>query len=234
MDANPWTYQVMAKELMREGKLEPVPSRPRPSVRPAQLPVRRGRQGHELPVAAGVRHVGRHGAGGQAARRRPLVHVASRRAGLVDPARRPGRDDGRAAAGLDERDVEAIKAVAVPVAKTGDPPAPAPADYIHVRRLNRGFLLDDVPAAAVVPAVERRRDAHPAQPGYAPGGRAVARSPTVPARAARPAPLPSGLRGGRKSARSTRTIRTTRARSIAGEQRDTSPSRRRASSQRRP
>lgn len=31
----------------------------------------------------------------------------------------------------------------MPVAKTSAPPAPDPADYeIHVRRLNRGFLLD--------------------------------------------------------------------------------------------
>ena len=32
----------------------------------------------------------------------------------------------------------------MPVARTGDTPAPAPSDYtIHVRALNRGFLLDD-------------------------------------------------------------------------------------------
>ena len=31
MDANPWTYQVMAKEMLREGKIEarsPQPTRP--------------------------------------------------------------------------------------------------------------------------------------------------------------------------------------------------------------
>ncbi len=44
---------------------------------------------------------------------------------------------GKAAA-----DVEAIKAVAVPVARTGPSPAPPPADYrIEVTSLNRGFFL---------------------------------------------------------------------------------------------
>jgi hypothetical protein len=46
--------------------------------------------------------------------------------------------------GTESADVAAVKAIAVPVAKTSAPPAPAPADYaIHVRRINRGFLLDD-------------------------------------------------------------------------------------------
>ena len=46
--------------------------------------------------------------------------------------------------GTTSADVEAVKAIAVPVAKTSAPPAPAPADYtIHVRRLNRAFLLGD-------------------------------------------------------------------------------------------
>jgi hypothetical protein len=46
--------------------------------------------------------------------------------------------------GTTSADVEAIKAIAVPFAKTSAPPARAPADYaIQVSRLNRGFLLDD-------------------------------------------------------------------------------------------
>jgi hypothetical protein len=45
--------------------------------------------------------------------------------------------------GMTQAQIAAIKAIAVPVAATGDTPAPAPADYtIHVRSLNRGFLLD--------------------------------------------------------------------------------------------
>ena len=46
--------------------------------------------------------------------------------------------------GTTTAEIAAIKAIAVPVAATGDTPAPAPADYtVHVRRLNRGFQLDD-------------------------------------------------------------------------------------------
>ena len=32
MDANPWTYQVMAKEMIREGKVEPVASPATPTM----------------------------------------------------------------------------------------------------------------------------------------------------------------------------------------------------------
>jgi hypothetical protein len=59
------------------------------------------------------------------------------------------RDDSAATTvelppGTTSADIAAIKALAVPVANTGDPPAPAPTDYtIHARRLNRGFLLGE-------------------------------------------------------------------------------------------
>jgi hypothetical protein len=55
--------------------------------------------------------------------------------------------------GTTQTDVDAIKAVAVPVPKTSDPPAPAPSDYrITVTSLNRGFFLgsDPLPQASFV------------------------------------------------------------------------------------
>lgn len=145
MDANPWTYQVMAEELVREGKIEPVSSPDTPLVSDQRnylfAEVDKDTS-YPAPPASGT-WVGTALAvklrGGD---RWYTSHHDVRDWSIQ-------RDDPAATTvelppGATSADLEAIKAVAVPVPKTSAPPAPAPADYtIHVRRLNRGFLLDD-------------------------------------------------------------------------------------------
>ena len=145
MDAEPWTYRISAEELAREGELEPVPDPDTPLVSDQRnylfaevdkdttypAPPAAGTwvgTALEVQLRGGDRWYGSH-------------H------GVPDWSIQ--RDDPAATTvelppGTTSDDVAAIRAVAVPVANTGSTPAPAPADYaIHVRRLNRGFLLDD-------------------------------------------------------------------------------------------
>jgi hypothetical protein len=145
MDANPWTYQVMAKELVREGKIEPVPSPDTPLVSDQRNYVFAEVDkdtSYPVPPAAGT-WVGT----ALAVKLRGADRWYRSHHDVGDWSIQ--RDDPAATTvelppGTTSADVEAIKAIAVPVPKTSAPPAEAPADYtIHVRRLNRGFLLDD-------------------------------------------------------------------------------------------
>ena len=100
MDANPWTYQVMAQEMAREGKLESPASADTPALsdqrdylfaeveKATSYPVAPAAGGW-VGVALAVRLRGE----------RPLVRVRPRRGRLVDPARRSGGHDDRAASG---------------------------------------------------------------------------------------------------------------------------------------
>jgi hypothetical protein len=145
MDANPWTYQVMAEELAREGRLEPVPSPDTPLVSDQRnylfAEVDKDTS-YPAPPASGT-WVGT----ALAVRLRGGDRWYTSHHDVPDWSIQ--RDDPAATTvelppGTTVADVDAVKAVAVPVAKTSAPPAPAPADYtIHVRQINRGFLLDD-------------------------------------------------------------------------------------------
>jgi hypothetical protein len=143
MDANPWSYQVMAKEMVREGKVEATPSPATPEMsdqRDYLFAEVKKTTTYPHPPATGT-WVGTallvklHGD--------PALYASNH----AVPDWSIQRDDPAATTvelppGTTSADVEAIKAIAVPVASTSTPPAPA--DYtIHVRRLNRGFLLGD-------------------------------------------------------------------------------------------
>jgi hypothetical protein len=145
MDANPWTYPVMAQELAREGRLEPVPNpdTPAPSDQRNYLFAEVDKDtSYPAPPASGT-WVGT----ALAVRLRGGDRWYTSHHDTPDWSIQ--RDDPAATTvelpeGTTAADVDAVKAIAVPVAKTSTPPAPAPADYtIHVRSLNRGFLLDD-------------------------------------------------------------------------------------------
>jgi hypothetical protein len=145
MDAKPWTYQVSAEEIAREGELEPVASPDTPEVSDQRnyvfAEVDKDTT-YPAPPASGT-WVGT----ALAVKLRGADRWYTSHHDVPDWSIQ--RDDPAATTvelppGSTSADVEAIKAVAVPVAKTSDPPAPAPSDYtIHVRRLNRGFLLGD-------------------------------------------------------------------------------------------
>jgi hypothetical protein len=145
MDANPWTYQVSAEEIAREGELEPVASPDTPAVSDQRnylfAEVDKDTS-YPAPPTSGT-WVGT----ALAVRLRGGDRWYTSHHDVPDWSIQ--RDDPAATtvelpSGATSADVEAIKAIAVPVASTGTPPAPAPADYtIHVRRLNRGFLLGD-------------------------------------------------------------------------------------------
>jgi hypothetical protein len=145
MDANPWTYRVTAQEIAREGELEPVPSPDTPAVSDQRNYVFAEVDkdtSYPAPPASGT-WVGT----ALAVRLRGGDRWYTSHHDVPDWSIQ--RDDPAATtvelpAGATSADIEAIKAVAVPVAKVSAPPAPAPSDYtIHVRRLNRGFLLGD-------------------------------------------------------------------------------------------
>jgi hypothetical protein len=145
MDANPWTYQVMAQELAREGELEPVPSPDTPLVSDQRnylfAEVDKD-TAYPAPPAAGTwvgtaLAVRLHGSDRWYTSHHDVPDWSIQR---DDPA----ATTVELPPGTTQADIAAVKAIAVPVAKTSEPPAPAPTDYtIHVRRINRGFLLDD-------------------------------------------------------------------------------------------
>jgi hypothetical protein len=134
MDAEPWTYQVMAREIVREGRVEPAPDPATPEVsdqrnylfaevdkdtRYGTPPAAGSWVGTALEVLVGGRwYTSHHG----------------------EPTWSIQRDDPAATtvelpSGTTADDVEAVRAVAVPV---GSPPA----DWrIDVTSLNRGFFL---------------------------------------------------------------------------------------------
>jgi hypothetical protein len=116
MDANPWSYQVMAKELIREGKIEQPGSRLRRCPIPAELPLDGDREDDYPSDTAGTRHLRGNGLRGQAARGWHLVHVAQR-----DPRLARQRDahaaaarGGRLAGGLAEKAAKAPSAAPCP------------------------------------------------------------------------------------------------------------------------
>jgi hypothetical protein len=144
MDANPWTYPLSAKELAREGELEPVASPDTPLVsdqRNYLFAEFDKDTSYPTPPAAGT-WVGT----ALAVQLRGSERWYTSHHEVPDWSIQ--RDDPAATTvelppGTTSADIAAVKAIAVPVAKTAAPPAPAPSDYtIHVRRLNRGFLLD--------------------------------------------------------------------------------------------
>ena len=145
MDANPWTYRISAEELAREGELEPAPSPDTELVSDQRnylfAEVDKD-TAYAAPPAAGT-WVGT----ALAVQLRGGDRWYTSHHDVPDWSIQ--RDDPAATTvelppGTAAADIAAIKAIAVPVAATGDTPAPAPADNtIHVRKLNRGFLLDE-------------------------------------------------------------------------------------------
>ena len=74
MDANPWTYQVMAKEMAREGKLESPASPDTPALSDQRdYLFAEVKKTTAYPVAPPRRQLGRRRARGPAPRQRPLV-----------------------------------------------------------------------------------------------------------------------------------------------------------------
>jgi hypothetical protein len=134
MDAEPWTYQVMAREIVREGRVEPQPD-------PATPEVSDQRNYLFAEVDKDTRY-GTPPASGSWVGTALEVLVDGRwySSHHGEPTWSIQRDDPAATTvelppGTAADDVEAVKAVAVPV---GTPPA----DWrIDVTSLNRGFFL---------------------------------------------------------------------------------------------
>lgn len=142
MDASPWSYQVMAKEMLREGRLEATPDPATPEV--SDL---RNYLYLELDKTTSA------GAGVGTALAVKLRGSDRWYASHHEQPTWSIERDGPAAttvelpAGTSPADVEAVKAFAVPVA------AAPPADWrIEVRSIARGFMLgaDYAPGASFV------------------------------------------------------------------------------------
>ena len=164
MDANPWTYRVTAQEIAREGELEPVASPDTPAVSDQRNYVFAEVDkdtSYPAPPASGT-WVGT----ALAVKLRGGDRWYTSHHDVPDWSIQ--RDDPAATTvelppGATSADVEAIKAVAVPVAKTSA--AGARAVRLHDPRAAAQPRLParrGLPPAAVVPAVERRRRAHAA------------------------------------------------------------------------
>jgi len=138
MDLHPWTYQVMAKEMAREGKVEPVASPDTPEMSDQRdylfAEINKATSYPSGPPAAGT-WVGT--AVQVKLKGSDRWYVSNH--GVPDWSIQ--RDDPAATTvelppGTTPDDVEAVKAVAVPVGA-------APSDYrIDVTAINRGFMLD--------------------------------------------------------------------------------------------
>ena len=143
MDANPWTYQVMAKEMIREGKVEPVAS---PDT--ATMSDQRYYVFAEIDKDTAYAAPPPSGSwAGTALEAKVGGRWYSSHHGVPDWSIQ--RDDPAATTvelppGTTAAQVEAVRAVAVPVG--------TPGEYrIDVRSLNRGFLLgeDFLPGASL-------------------------------------------------------------------------------------
>jgi len=140
MDANPWTYRVMAEEMIREGKVEATPSPATPEMsdqrdylfaevdKDTTYPVP-APPGSWVGTALQVKLAGD-----------PTWYSSNH--GVADWSIQrdiPASTTVELPPGKTAADVEAVKAVAVPVAGGG---GLAPVDYrVRVTALNRGFLL---------------------------------------------------------------------------------------------
>jgi hypothetical protein len=146
MDAHPWSYQVMAKEMVREGKVEPVAS--------PDTPLMSDQRGYLFAeVKKATTYAARPPAGSWAGTALAVKPAGSDRwytshHGVPDWSLQ--RDDPAATTvelpqGTTAADIQAIKAIAVPVGTPGD-------FSIDVTALNRGFLLatDYLPGASFV------------------------------------------------------------------------------------
>jgi hypothetical protein len=141
MDLHPWSYQVMAKEMAREGKVEQPPSADTPEMsdqRDYLFAEVKKATSYPTPPAPNT-WVGT----ALQVKLRGSDRWYSSNHGVPDWSIQ--RDDPAATTvevppGTTPADIEAVKAVAVPVAA---PTAPAPSDYrIVVTFINRGFMLD--------------------------------------------------------------------------------------------
>jgi hypothetical protein len=136
MDAEPWTYQVMAREIVREGRVEPTPSPDTPEVSDQRnyLFAEIDKDTRYGVPPASASWIGT----ALAVRLRGDARWYTSHHGVPDWSIQ--RDDPAATtvelpAGTGAEDVEAVKAFAVPV---GTPPA----DWrIDLTAINRGFFL---------------------------------------------------------------------------------------------
>ncbi len=140
MDANPWTYRVMAEEMIREGKVEaaPSPATPEMSDQRDYLFAEFDKDtSYPVPPPAGAWA----GTALQVKLAGDPTWYSSNH-GVADWSTErdiPASTTVELPPGKAAGDVEAVKAVAVPVA--GDAGVP-PSDYrIQVTSLNRGFML---------------------------------------------------------------------------------------------
>ncbi len=144
MDENPWSYQIMAKELVREGKIEanPKPSTPEVSDQRNYLYIEIDKDttyatppapGTWVGTAVAVKLEGDH-------RWYTSNHDIPDWSIQRDI---PAATTVELPPGTTANDIEAIKVFAVPVDSNPNDTMPAPSDYtIHFTDVNRAFFLD--------------------------------------------------------------------------------------------
>ena len=144
MDENPWSYQIMAKELVREGKIEanPKPSTPEVSDQRNYLYIEIDKDttyatppasGNWVGTAVAVKLQGDH-------RWYTSNHDIPDWSIQRDI---PAATTVELPPGTTTNDIESIKVFAVPVDSNPNDATPAPNDYtIHFTDINRAFFLD--------------------------------------------------------------------------------------------
>jgi hypothetical protein len=144
MDENPWSYQIMAKELVREGKIEatPDPSTPEVSDQRNYLYIEIDKDTtYPEPPAAG-NWVGT--AVAVKLKGDDTWYTSNHNVSDWSIQRDiPAATTVELPPGTTADDIEAIKVFAVPVDSDPNDTTPAPSDYtIHFTDINRAFFLD--------------------------------------------------------------------------------------------
>lgn len=154
MDENRWSYQIMAKEMVREGKIEanPKPSTPEVSDQRNYLYIEIDKDttyatpptsGNWVGTAVAVKLTGDH-------RWYTSNHDIPDWSIQRDI---PAATTVELPPGTTTNDIEAIKVFAVPVDSNPNDATPAPSDYtIHFTDINRAFFLDSnyVPGSSFI------------------------------------------------------------------------------------
>lgn len=141
MDQNPWSYQVMAKEMIREGKIEPIsnPDSQEVSDQRNYLYVEFNKTTSPANGSAGVGT-----AIGVKLKGDPTLYISNHNVPDWSITRdNPAATTVELPAGTTTSDIESIQAIAVPFDSNPNDAINPPANYqITVKDVNRAFMLD--------------------------------------------------------------------------------------------
>ncbi|UVI29220.1 hypothetical protein [Paenibacillus spongiae] len=141
MDTNPWIYQIMAQEMIREGKLEPLPNPDTKEVSDQRNYLFVEFNKSTSPVNGSV---GIGTAIGVKLKGDPMLYVSNHNVPDWSITRdNPAATTVELPAGTTVDAIESIQAMAIPFDNNPNDPVSPPTDYqITIKDVNRAFMLD--------------------------------------------------------------------------------------------